>query len=120
MGLLSAIALLPLAPVRGVIRVAERLGEAADRELHEPGVIRARLAGLNRALEDGEISEEQFELEEERLLTLQEGRVLALQEGRVLAAAPTASAGAPSPALPAAGSTVPGEANTAFDRAVAG
>ncbi|GAA2533556.1 hypothetical protein GCM10010295_15090 [Streptomyces intermedius] len=37
-------------------------------------MLRARLAALNRALDEGEIDQERFELEEERLLDLLEGR----------------------------------------------
>ncbi|MFE7244343.1 gas vesicle protein GvpG [Streptomyces sp. NPDC057580] len=74
MGLLSAVALLPLAPVRGVIWISERLVDAADKELHDPAVIRAQLCALNRALDGGEIDEEQFDREEERLLDLLERR----------------------------------------------
>ncbi|WP_051941286.1 gas vesicle protein GvpG [Phaeacidiphilus oryzae] len=72
MGLLSGVLLLPLAPVRGVAWVAERLGDAADRELRDPAVVRARLRALNDALEAGEIGTERFEREEERLLDLLE------------------------------------------------
>jgi hypothetical protein len=72
MGLLSGVLLLPLAPVRGVAWVAERLGDAADRELRDPAVVRARLRALNDALEEGEIGTERFEREEERLLDLLE------------------------------------------------
>ncbi|MEU5716115.1 gas vesicle protein GvpG [Streptomyces sp. NPDC020403] len=68
MGLLSGVLLLPLAPVRGVIWVAEKVNDAADRELHDPHVIRAQLAALNQELEDGTISPEEFEREEEELL----------------------------------------------------
>ncbi|MFE7749576.1 gas vesicle protein GvpG [Streptomyces sp. NPDC057428] len=68
MGLVSGLLLLPLAPVRGVVWVAEKVNEAADRELHDPGVIRAQLAALNDELEDGGISLEEFEREEEKLL----------------------------------------------------
>ncbi|MET9533824.1 MULTISPECIES: gas vesicle protein GvpG [unclassified Streptomyces] len=70
MGLISGVLLLPLAPVRGVIWVSDRLVDAAEQELHDPGVIRARLAELNRSLDDGEIDLPQFEREEERLLDL--------------------------------------------------
>ncbi|MDQ0792327.1 gas vesicle protein GvpG [Streptomyces sp. B1I3] len=76
MGLFSGLLLLPLAPVRGVIWVAEKVNEAADRELHDPHVIRAQLAALNQELEDGNISLEEFEREEEELLDrLHAGRV---------------------------------------------
>ncbi|MGI5348912.1 gas vesicle protein GvpG [Streptomyces sp. CA-250714] len=68
MGLFSGVLLLPLAPVRGVEWVADRLLEAAERELCDPATLRARLAELNRAYEAGEISEEEFEREEDRLL----------------------------------------------------
>ncbi|MFD3611027.1 gas vesicle protein GvpG [Streptomyces atroolivaceus] len=68
MGLLTGLLLLPLAPVRGVIWVADKVNEAADRELHDPGVIRAQLAALNQELEDGNVSLEEFEREEEELL----------------------------------------------------
>jgi hypothetical protein len=72
MGLLSGVLLLPLAPVRGVGWVAERLLDAADRELCDPAVLRARLAALNNAYEGGEMDEDEFEREEERLLDLLE------------------------------------------------
>ncbi|WP_405780406.1 gas vesicle protein GvpG [Streptomyces sp. NBC_00859] len=70
MGLLSGVLLLPLAPVRGVMWVSDRLVDAAEQELYDPGVIRAQLAELNRSLDDGEIDLPQFEREEERLLDL--------------------------------------------------
>ncbi|WP_328907553.1 gas vesicle protein GvpG [Streptomyces sp. NBC_00234] len=68
MGLITGLLTLPIAPVRGVIWVAEKLNDAAERELHDPGVLRAQLAVLNREFEDGDISLEEFEREEERLL----------------------------------------------------
>ncbi|MGW7045827.1 gas vesicle protein GvpG [Streptomyces avermitilis] len=68
MGLITGLLTFPIAPVRGVIWVAEKLNEAAERELHDPGVLRAQLAVLNQEFEDGDISLEEFEREEERLL----------------------------------------------------
>ncbi|MEU9014596.1 gas vesicle protein GvpG [Streptomyces sp. NPDC048479] len=68
MGLITGLLTLPLAPVRGVIWVAEKVNEAAERELHDPAVLRAQLVALNQELEDGDISQEEFEREEERLL----------------------------------------------------
>lgn len=68
MGLISGLLTLPLAPVRGVSWVADRLLEAADRQVNDPGVIRAQLAALNREFEDGRIGAEEFEEEEEQLL----------------------------------------------------
>lgn len=68
MGLITGLLTLPLAPVRGVIWVAEKVHDAAESELCDPGVIRAQLAALNQELEDGDIGLEEFEGEEERLL----------------------------------------------------
>lgn len=68
MGLISGLLTLPLAPVRGVIWVAEKLDDAAERELHDPGVLRAQLALLNEEFENNTITQEEFEREEERLL----------------------------------------------------
>ncbi|MCF3143950.1 gas vesicle protein GvpG [Streptomyces platensis] len=70
MGLISGVLTLPLAPVRGVVWVADQLAQAADRELHDPAVIRARLAALNQEYEDGHLSKAAFEREEDQLLDL--------------------------------------------------
>ncbi|MEU9746571.1 gas vesicle protein GvpG [Streptomyces niveus] len=70
MGLLSGVLLLPLAPVRGVVWISDRLVDAAEAELYDPAVIRAQLAELNRSLDDGEIDLARFEREEERLLDI--------------------------------------------------
>ncbi|MFF1459521.1 gas vesicle protein GvpG [Streptomyces sp. NPDC058330] len=68
MGLISGILLLPLAPVRGVAWVAEKVNDCADRELYDPGVLRAQLVALNQEFESGNVSAEEFEREEEELL----------------------------------------------------
>ncbi|MDX2916644.1 MULTISPECIES: gas vesicle protein GvpG [Streptomyces] len=68
MGLISGVLLLPLAPARGVVWIAEKLQETAERELYDPGVIRAQLAELNRDLDDELIDLEEFEAEEDKLL----------------------------------------------------
>ncbi|MET9778115.1 gas vesicle protein GvpG [Streptomyces sp. NPDC006367] len=72
MGLVSGLLLLPLAPVRGTVWVADRLLEEARRQTHDPRAVQARLAALNRALDEGAIDEAAFEREEERLLALLE------------------------------------------------
>lgn len=74
MGLVSGILLLPLAPVRGVGWIADRLIEAAEDELYAPDAVRARLAALNEALDQGDIDLDYFEREEEKLLDLLERR----------------------------------------------
>ncbi|MFG2669317.1 gas vesicle protein GvpG [Streptomyces sp. DT20] len=68
MGLITGLLTLPIAPVRGVVWVAEKLNDTAERELHDPAVLRTQLAVLNQELESGDISLEEFEREEERLL----------------------------------------------------
>lgn len=68
MGLITGLLTLPIAPVRGVVWVAEKLNETAERELHDPHVLRTQLAALNQELEAGDITPEEFEREEERLL----------------------------------------------------
>ena len=83
MGLITGLLTLPIAPVRGVMWVAEKLNDAAERELHDPGVLRAQLALLNREFEDGDISLEEFEREEEELLErLHVARVRSVQNDR--------------------------------------
>lgn len=74
MGLISGLLLLPLAPVRGVGWVADRLIEAAEDEMYAPDAVRARLAALNEALDEGDIDLDHFEREEEKLLDLLERR----------------------------------------------
>lgn len=72
MGLLTGVLLLPLAPVRGVAWVSQQLLDTAVAEMYDPAVLRARLAALHRAYDDGEIDADSFEAEEERLLDLLE------------------------------------------------
>ncbi|MFI6562307.1 gas vesicle protein GvpG [Streptomyces sp. NPDC050534] len=68
MGLVSGLLLLPLAPLRGTLWVADHLLQEAERQTGDPRAVQARLAALNRALEEGAIDEAAFEKEEERLL----------------------------------------------------
>jgi hypothetical protein len=68
MGLLTGIVLLPLAPVRGTIWVAEKLAEQAARELDDEVVVRRLLAEAEADLDRGAITVEQFEQIEDDLL----------------------------------------------------
>lgn len=70
MGLLTAVLGAPLAPVRGVLWLAERIEDEAVRQLDGPDVVRAELAELTGAYDRGEIDETTYETEEERLLRL--------------------------------------------------
>ena len=74
MGIVSGLLLLPLAPVRGTAWIADHLLQEARRQAHDPRAVQARLAALNRALDEGTIDEAAFEREEERLLALLERR----------------------------------------------
>ncbi len=70
MGLLSGVLTLPLAPVRGVVWVADHLEQEAQRVLTETdaATIRAQLQRLEEALHRGELDEAEFERREDELL----------------------------------------------------
>jgi hypothetical protein len=68
MGLLTGLLTLPLAPVRGVMLIAEVLEEEAARELAAQQSPERALADLEAARAAGEISEEQFQQAEADLL----------------------------------------------------
>jgi len=68
MGLITRLALLPLAPVEGVVWLSRQLQQQALRELYSPERVQAELRDLEQALLRGEISEEEFEASEEVLL----------------------------------------------------
>jgi hypothetical protein len=72
-GLLSAIVLLPLAPVRGTVRIAELLAAEAERELGDDATIRRRLAEAEIDYDLGRLDREEYEaLEDVLLLRLEE------------------------------------------------
>ncbi|MEU5209140.1 gas vesicle protein GvpG [Streptomyces sp. NPDC020742] len=68
MGLLTHLATLPLAPVRGVSWVLERVVEAAESEAYDPEPVERELAELERKLLAGEIDEKTFDRREDELL----------------------------------------------------
>jgi hypothetical protein len=68
MGLFSGLATLPLAPVRGVVWVAEQLAEEADRRLYDEDTIKRELFQLEIDEQDGVISAEEREAMERDLL----------------------------------------------------
>jgi len=73
-GLFTELLLLPLAPVRGVVWVAEQVEQQVDYRLNDPGVIRAQIDDLDTAFERGEITEEQRDEQQEVLLQRLVGR----------------------------------------------
>ena len=68
MGLFTALLLLPLAPVRGTVWIAERIAEQAELELEGPQRIRRELEELEIAHELGEIDDTEYEQLEAALL----------------------------------------------------
>jgi hypothetical protein len=61
MGLIMGILTLPVAPVRGVAWVAEKVAEQAEMELYDEGRIIQELAELERAFEQGELDQARFD-----------------------------------------------------------
>lgn len=77
MGLITGILTLPLAPVRGVAWVAEKVAEQAEQELYDENRILRELSELEAAHDRGEVSDERFDAGVELLLErLQVGREL--------------------------------------------
>ena len=68
MGLFTGLLTLPLAPVRGVVWVAERVAEEVERELYDEGNIRRQLLQLELDHDDGKLSDEERSAQEEVLL----------------------------------------------------
>lgn len=71
MGLLTGLLGLPLAPVRGVLWVAEQVKDHAEEQYYDPVRIRAQLERVDEARRAGELSEEEAaEIENELLQRL--------------------------------------------------
>ena len=68
MGLLTGLATLPLAPVRGTVWIAEQLTAEAERELRNETSPRRRLAEAEREFELGALTAEEYEAIEDELL----------------------------------------------------
>jgi hypothetical protein len=73
-GLLKEVLLLPLAPVRVAFWAVGKTVEEAEREHYGPAAVRAELARLSEALDEGLVTAEEFDrLEDELLDRLEEG-----------------------------------------------
>jgi Gas vesicle protein G len=68
MGLISAIITAPLAPVRGVVWVAEQIHDQAMREFYDPEAIQLALDQVQLDRELGVIDEEEADRREDELL----------------------------------------------------
>ena len=68
MGLFTGLLLLPLAPVRGTVWIAEQLLAEAERELDDERIVRRLLLEAEAALERGELTEVEYDRIEDELL----------------------------------------------------
>ncbi len=69
MGFLSNVLLLPLAPLRGVLWVAQLLETLAANELNDPDLLRSKLREAEDAHRRGEISADELDRIEEAIFT---------------------------------------------------
>jgi hypothetical protein len=67
-GVFSAIVLLPLAPVRGVVALADLIQRQVDQEMRDPATTRRQLERIEEARKRGELSEEEEEQAQEQIL----------------------------------------------------
>jgi len=75
-GIVSGLLGLPLAPVRGVLWLAQQIQEQAEEQYYDPARIRAQLEQVDEARRSGELSEEECaEIENELLQRLMTRRV---------------------------------------------
>ena len=68
MGLFTGLLTLPLAPVRGVVWVAEQVADEADRQLYDEDRIRAELVQLEIDADEGRLGDEERQHMEDELL----------------------------------------------------
>jgi hypothetical protein len=68
MGLLSALAFPVLGPIKGVMWVAQKVGEQAENTIYNPETVHGQLMELELKFDLGEISEADFNEAEETLL----------------------------------------------------
>ena len=61
-----------LAPLKGVIFIAEKINEVIQKETSDEGAIKERLMSLQLKFEMDEISEEEYDEREDELLKLLE------------------------------------------------
>jgi Gas vesicle protein G len=68
MGLFTGLLTLPLAPVRGTVWIADKVGQEAAREMTSEPAIRRRLLELELRHDMGEIDDDEFAAAESALL----------------------------------------------------
>jgi len=67
-GLFTGLVTLPLAPVRGVVWLADVLKEQAEAQLYDPGKIAAEMQEIADAVASGEMTDEEAAEREEELI----------------------------------------------------
>jgi chorismate mutase len=81
-GLITGILTLPLAPVRGVVWVAEQIREQAEDELYDPARIREQIEAVDRARTAGDLTDDEAtRLEDELVERLMVARTRPSREG---------------------------------------
>jgi hypothetical protein len=73
MGLLTGLLTLPLAPVRSVAWLAERILDQAEKEMYDPAAVRRQLTVVEAEREAGRLSQEEAAALEDELV----GRMMA-------------------------------------------
>ena len=68
MGLISGLAGLPLAPLKGVLAAAEQVRRQAEDQFYDPVAIRQELEDVQRRREAGELSPEDADAWEDELV----------------------------------------------------
>jgi hypothetical protein len=68
MGLVSGLLGLPLAPVRGVLWLAEQIQDQAEQQYYDPARIRTELEWVDEARRTGELSDSEAAERENELL----------------------------------------------------
>ena len=68
MGLLTGLLTLPLAPVRGVVAVAEQIRRQAEEVYYDPVAIRAELDEVDARRRAGDLTEEEATAREDELI----------------------------------------------------
>jgi hypothetical protein len=68
MGLVSGVFGLPLAPLRGVLWLAQQIQDQAEQQYYDPGRIRAELEWVDEARRSGELTDDEAAERENELL----------------------------------------------------
>ena len=68
MGLITGLVTLPLAPLRGVVAVAEQIRRQAEEEFYDPATIRAQLEEVDRQRASGALTDDEATAWEDELV----------------------------------------------------